>query len=159
MKGSKIKIKSQEVMINNQFLKNKKDEQLEHMHVEDLAALDRLSEEAILRELEARFKQNHFHTFIGDILLVLNPNEHQNIYNDKVIFYVIFNVIANNNFSSILNINVNQDLVMLLIFTPWPTVPTKMPFTTNSNNAYFYQEKVVQEKPQISCILSIICCI
>lgn len=153
MKGSKIEKKSQEVLINNQFLKNKKDELLERMHVEDLAALDRLSEEAIIQELEARFKENYFHTFIGDILLVLNPNQHLNIYNDKVIFQkLIFNIFESTNFSTTLNINANQDLTTLLIFMLLPTVPIKMHFTTNCNNTYFYQEKVVLERPQTSFI-------
>lgn len=54
------------------------------MNVEDLAALDRLTEDSILKELQARMKQNQFQTFIGDILLVLNPNERQDIYGEEV---------------------------------------------------------------------------
>ncbi|KAJ8867609.1 hypothetical protein PR048_031411 [Dryococelus australis] len=55
---------------------------LEEMYVEDLAALEDIREEAILAELQERLKHGHFHTFVGDVLLVLNPNEQQDIYGD-----------------------------------------------------------------------------
>lgn len=54
------------------------------MLVEDLAALENLTEETILDELHERLKQGSFQTFVGDILLVLNPNEEHDIYGAHV---------------------------------------------------------------------------
>lgn len=73
-----------ESIVNTNFLKKNLYEPSERMNVEDLAALDRLSEDIILQELSARLKKGQFHTFIGDILLILNPNEQQDIYNQEV---------------------------------------------------------------------------
>ncbi|CAG2061376.1 unnamed protein product, partial [Timema podura] len=53
------------------------------MHTEDLAALDQITEDTILVELHERLKQGHSHTFVGDVLLVINPNEEQDIYGLK----------------------------------------------------------------------------
>ena len=52
--------------------------------MEDLAALEVLTEDAILDELHERLRQGYFHSFIGDILLILNPNEKQDIYGSDV---------------------------------------------------------------------------
>lgn len=79
-----IENRTSEVSVKNYYIKKGLDEPLKHMLVEDLAALDHLTEETILKELEARMKSGQFHTFIGDILLVLNPNESQNIYGIEV---------------------------------------------------------------------------
>lgn len=54
------------------------------MHTEDLAALDHITEDIILDELHHRLQLGQFHTFVGDILLVLNPNEDQDIYGPEV---------------------------------------------------------------------------
>lgn len=57
---------------------------LEPMFMEDLAALETLTEDAILDELHERLRQGYYHSFIGDILLILNPNEQQDIYGSDV---------------------------------------------------------------------------
>ena len=54
------------------------------MFSEDLAALENLTEDSILNELHERLKIGSFHTFVGDILLLLNPNEELDIYGPKV---------------------------------------------------------------------------
>lgn len=54
------------------------------MVVEDLAALDNINDESVLDELEERLKLKLFHSFVGDILLILNPYEHVGTYGDKV---------------------------------------------------------------------------
>lgn len=54
------------------------------MFTEDLAALEVLTEDAILDELQERLQQGHFHTFVGDVLLILNPNETYDIYGPQV---------------------------------------------------------------------------
>lgn len=50
------------------------------MFMEDVAALETLTEDAILDELNERLLQGYYHSFVGDILLILNPNEQQDIY-------------------------------------------------------------------------------
>nr|XP_012228924.1 PREDICTED: neither inactivation nor afterpotential protein C isoform X1 [Linepithema humile]XP_012228934.1 PREDICTED: neither inactivation nor afterpotential protein C isoform X1 [Linepithema humile] len=69
-----------ESIVRKGFLKTHQDEPPEHMLTEDLAALDVLSENVILDELHERLQRGEYHTFIGDVLLILNPNEKHDIY-------------------------------------------------------------------------------
>jgi myosin heavy subunit len=73
-----------EVAIRNGCLKTGLSPIEEVMHLEDLAAMEKLDEDMILTELHERLKQGHRHTFVGDVLLVLTSNEQQPIYNDEV---------------------------------------------------------------------------
>ncbi|XP_011875420.1 PREDICTED: neither inactivation nor afterpotential protein C isoform X2 [Vollenhovia emeryi] len=70
-----------ESIVRKGFLKTRQDEPPEQMLTEDLAALDILTEDAILDELREKLRRGEYHTFIGDILLILNPNEEHDIYN------------------------------------------------------------------------------
>ncbi|XP_043467066.1 neither inactivation nor afterpotential protein C isoform X3 [Leptopilina heterotoma] len=74
------KNKKPEVIVYEGFLKTHQTEPLETMLTEDLSALDNLTEDNILNELHERLRLGFFHTFVGDILLILNPNEEQSIY-------------------------------------------------------------------------------
>lgn len=56
------------------------------MLTEDLAALDVLSEDEILDQLRERLQRGDYHTFVGDVLLILNPNEEHDIYGAYVSF-------------------------------------------------------------------------
>lgn len=56
------------------------------MLTEDLAALDVLSEDEILDQLHERLQRGEYHTFVGDVLLILNPNEEHDIYGAYVSF-------------------------------------------------------------------------
>lgn len=56
----------------------------EEMHTEDLAALEDVTEDTVLYELQERNKKGQNYTFIGDILLFLNPNVEQDIYGLEV---------------------------------------------------------------------------
>lgn len=47
----------------------------ERMYVEDLAALEHLTEDTILEELRHRTTKGFAYTFIGDVLLAINSNE------------------------------------------------------------------------------------
>ncbi|XP_076750741.1 STKc_myosinIII_N_like and MYSc_Myo21 domain-containing protein ninaC isoform X1 [Xylocopa sonorina] len=69
-----------EVIVRKGFLKTHQTDPLEPMFMEDLAALETLTEDTILDELHERLRQGYYHSFIGDILLTLNPNEQQDIY-------------------------------------------------------------------------------
>ncbi|XP_022116474.2 neither inactivation nor afterpotential protein C isoform X2 [Pieris rapae] len=55
----------------------------ETMQVEDLAALECLTEENILSEIHTKLEKGSFMSFIGDILLILNPNSSDDIYNEE----------------------------------------------------------------------------
>ncbi|XP_057334569.1 neither inactivation nor afterpotential protein C-like isoform X2 [Microplitis mediator] len=70
------------IFYENRF-KTHEDEVSKIMLTEDLASLRVLTEESILTELYQRLHQGDFHTFVGDILLVLNPNELQDIYGNQ----------------------------------------------------------------------------
>ncbi|KDR20620.1 Neither inactivation nor afterpotential protein C [Zootermopsis nevadensis] len=72
-----------EVAIRNGCLKTGLSPTPEVMRLEDLAAMETLSEDSILAELHERLKQGQCHTFVGDVLLVLTPNEKQTIYTDE----------------------------------------------------------------------------
>ncbi|XP_017799206.1 PREDICTED: neither inactivation nor afterpotential protein C [Habropoda laboriosa] len=69
-----------EVIVRKGFLKTHQTDPLEPMFMEDLAALETLTEDAVLDELHERLRQGYYHSFVGDILLILNPNEQQDIY-------------------------------------------------------------------------------
>ncbi|XP_077275817.1 STKc_myosinIII_N_like and MYSc_Myo21 domain-containing protein ninaC isoform X1 [Temnothorax americanus] len=69
-----------ESIVRNGFLKIHQNEPPEQMLMEDLAALDILTEDIILDELREKLRRGEYHTFIGDILLILNPNEEHDIY-------------------------------------------------------------------------------
>ncbi|XP_050526951.1 neither inactivation nor afterpotential protein C [Daktulosphaira vitifoliae] len=61
-------------IIKNGYLKTGRTEPARPMHFEDLAALKEVSEESVLRELQNRHSNGQNYTFVGDVLLYLNPN-------------------------------------------------------------------------------------
>ncbi|XP_025074650.1 neither inactivation nor afterpotential protein C [Pogonomyrmex barbatus] len=69
-----------ESIVRKGFLKTHQNEPPEQMLTEDLAALDILTEDIILNELHERLRRGEYHTFVGDVLLILNPNEEHDIY-------------------------------------------------------------------------------
>lgn len=68
------KAPKQEVAVVEQYIK-RYNVPREKMYVEDLAALDKLTEESIVEELKQRLIQGDSYTFIGDVLLSINSNE------------------------------------------------------------------------------------
>lgn len=50
------------------------------MYIDDLAALEALSESVIVEQLKMRYEENQIYTYIGDILLACNPFEKLNLY-------------------------------------------------------------------------------
>lgn len=60
------------------------DNKMEKMFVEDLAALEPLSDDGLLNEIKNRLKIGGTYSFIGDVLLSMNPNKNHPIYDRKV---------------------------------------------------------------------------
>jgi len=54
------------------------------MYMDDLAALDNLSEDTIVQQLQKRFDQRQIYTYIGDILVAVNPFADLGLYTEKV---------------------------------------------------------------------------
>lgn len=54
------------------------------MYLEDLAGLEHINEDNIVQQLDARFKKDQCYTFVGDVLLFLNPNQTLDIYGYQV---------------------------------------------------------------------------
>ncbi|XP_063838956.1 neither inactivation nor afterpotential protein C [Ostrinia nubilalis] len=75
--------KKPERIIKNSLLTTEGVTEPETMQVEDLAALEHLTEENILAELQTKLAKGSFTSFVGDILLILNPNTNDNIYNEE----------------------------------------------------------------------------
>lgn len=58
----------------------------EKMIVEDLAALDKITEDKIINEINERLSNGESYSFIGDVLLSLNSNELPTEYPRSVSF-------------------------------------------------------------------------
>ncbi|KAL4715207.1 hypothetical protein ACJJTC_012254 [Scirpophaga incertulas] len=81
MKTKEAPLKKPERIIKNNLLTTEGAKEPETMQVEDLAALDNLTEENVLAELQTKLVKGSFTSFIGDVLLILNPNTTDDIYN------------------------------------------------------------------------------
>lgn len=84
MKNVSLTDKLPERMIKNGLLTVQGVSEPETMQVEDLAALEKLTEDSILTELQTKLAKGFFMSFIGDVLLILNPNTNDDIYNESV---------------------------------------------------------------------------
>lgn len=93
------------------------DEPVQHLLVEDLAALDTLTDSTVLEELKQRFETKKFQTFIGDILLTINPYEHCTIYGHDVSYIETSKslLVLSTFCSTTRNISLNQDQKTLLM--------------------------------------------
>lgn len=58
------------------------------MYTDDLATLEVLTEDAIVEQLQKRYTQNQIYTYIGDILVAVNPFTDVGIYTTKVNYIV-----------------------------------------------------------------------
>lgn len=74
VEGSKWASKKEEVSIVKGFIK-KYETEPEKMYVEDLSALEKLTEETIIEELKHRMEKGFSYTFVGDVLLAINSND------------------------------------------------------------------------------------
>lgn len=76
--------KTPERIIKNGLLMTEGCPAAETMQVEDLAALEELTEEKILSELQTKLAKDAFTSFVGEVLLILNPNTNDDIYSEAV---------------------------------------------------------------------------
>ncbi|XP_030041129.2 neither inactivation nor afterpotential protein C [Manduca sexta] len=83
VKDIKAPSKMPERIINKGLLTTEGVHDAEVMQVEDLAALEVLTEENLLSELQTKLMKGIFTSFVGDILLILNPNTTEDIYNEE----------------------------------------------------------------------------
>lgn len=84
VKDNKVPGKTPERIIKNGLLVTEGTKEAETLQVEDLAALENLTEDNILAELQTKLAKGPFTSFVGDILLILNPNTNEDIYNEAV---------------------------------------------------------------------------
>ncbi|XP_050666235.1 myosin-IIIb-like isoform X2 [Leptidea sinapis] len=64
-------------------LKSHRKAKPEKMYTDDLATLEVLTEDAIVEQLQKRYAQNQIYTYIGDILVAVNPFTDVGIYTFK----------------------------------------------------------------------------
>ncbi|KAL6425676.1 hypothetical protein ACFW04_009644 [Cataglyphis niger] len=69
-----------EVTTKHGKLKTDRKTRPEKMYMDDLAALDMLSEEGIVDQLQHRYEQTQIYTYIGDILVAVNPFTNLGLY-------------------------------------------------------------------------------
>lgn len=65
-------------------LKSHRKARPEIMYTDDLATLEVLTEDAIVEQLHKRYNENQIYTYIGDILVAVNPFTDIGIYTTKV---------------------------------------------------------------------------
>ncbi|CAG9784623.1 unnamed protein product [Diatraea saccharalis] len=82
LKGVEAPSKRSERIIKNNLLTTEGVHNPETMQVEDLAALDHLTEESVLAELQTKLVKGSSTSFIGDVLLILNSNTNDNNYGE-----------------------------------------------------------------------------
>jgi myosin III len=64
-------------------LKSDRKSKPQKMYMDDLATLDTLSEENIVEQLQKRYESNQIYTYIGDILVAINPFTHLGLYTSQ----------------------------------------------------------------------------
>lgn len=143
-----------ERIIRNGLLTTQGSTEPETMQVEDLAALEILTEDSILNELQTKMAKGTFMSFIGDVLLILNPNITEDIYNESVstilkscrkyvkyflLVYIVF-------FSTTKSMNANQDLITNLTYLRWQIVHIRMLFTIMNPSTLYSLVKVNRGK-------------
>ncbi|XP_017794743.1 PREDICTED: myosin-IIIb-like isoform X2 [Habropoda laboriosa] len=69
-----------EVTTKHGKLKTDRKARPQKMYMDDLAALDMLSEDAIVDQLQHRYEQAQIYTYIGDILVAVNPFTNLGLY-------------------------------------------------------------------------------
>lgn len=144
-----------EAKVKSNLLTTSHDSEPVRMYVEDLAAIENLTEDTLLSELKGRMELGYFQTFVGDVLLILNPNEMEDLYTDTVseklgCRLVIFDTTLVFFLSITLNIIVSLVRTILLTSSQWRIVLIRMLFTTKHRSISCCLVKVAQVKLQPS---------
>ena len=84
LEGGEITCEEDNIFVRNNDVKYSMNDDPEQLLVEDLASLEQLDEETIVRELEERLNKKQHHTFVGDVSVIINPNEAFDIYGEEV---------------------------------------------------------------------------
>lgn len=71
-----------EVTTKHGKLRSDRKSRPQKMYVDDLAALDQLTEQVIVDQLKSRYEKNQIYTYIGDILVAVNPFTCLGLYTD-----------------------------------------------------------------------------
>ena len=74
---------------HGQFKSKRKSKRYLPQTANDLATLESFDEDSIVAQLFNRFMQGQIYTYIGDILLAVNPFTNINIYSNKVCFIIL----------------------------------------------------------------------
>ncbi|XP_049784574.1 myosin-IIIb-like [Schistocerca cancellata] len=72
-----------EVTTKHGKLKSDRKSKPQKMYMDDLAALDILTEDGIVEQLQRRYEQFQIYTYIGDILVAVNPFKDLGLYSDQ----------------------------------------------------------------------------
>ena len=87
------------------------------MYPDDLAALDRLDKERVLLTLGNRYSRGQFQTYVGDVLLIINPQQETNLYDNEVNFCFLLSKIQKREsifFAKIFSMLFNRKMYYLL---------------------------------------------
>lgn len=109
-----------EIFLNDNEIKVSDEESLQKLLVEDISTLEVLTEDSIVNLLYDRFEKGLIYSFIGDILLALNPDEYcERLFSDEVLngynIYCFWKIYKHC-FRCTRNINLNLNPIMRLIF-------------------------------------------
>ncbi|KZS21454.1 Neither inactivation nor afterpotential protein C [Daphnia magna] len=84
--GAKNKRRAPEPTTKQGKLKADRKAKLQRIYLDDLASLENFSIESIVDQLEQRYRNNVIYTYIGDILVAVNPFAELNIYTDREVY-------------------------------------------------------------------------
>ncbi|XP_030761406.1 neither inactivation nor afterpotential protein C-like isoform X2 [Sitophilus oryzae] len=84
VRNQHCKTNDPEITVLGKYIKTSTSNDLEEILEEDLADLLIINEKTVLKTMERRFLKDEIYSFIGDILICLNPNKKINIYGDEV---------------------------------------------------------------------------
>lgn len=134
----------------------------EKMLVEDLCALDKLSEEKISELLKERLERGESYTFVGDVLVSLNSNEFPNEFPRSVSrkrskLFILKCKISKYYCRFTESIIANLVRTMLRTSSPLPIVHSKICSTMKSLSTFYSLARAILVKRH-KCVVQLIIC-